>query len=120
MQETINSVVNNFSNRLGEAAEVLTPVANAVIGISETVVYETSTAGMMYSIAGFCCVVCGFLAFLYSVILRQKNAISCGTADALTAVGVVCFMGGLIILLCRLDEWCSPTKAVLKEAISLI
>ena len=123
MKDTINAVVNNLSDRLGELSTAVEPVAGKASEIARTVVEETANNGFAYTMFGvflwLLSVVCVAVIVRVAKCIDDKKIQE--TVHVLAVVCSVVFaVAGFIIVLSNMSPWMSPTKHVLYEAIRQI
>ena len=132
MSETINAVVNNVSDRLGEIVEFVRPVIEAVNAVSITVVQETSLAGFAYVLLGISSIIMG-VPFVICSIRAARLSREAGEAGDkggessqgcifgwMIALSAVAFIIGIPCVLANLGSWLAPTREVLREVITHI
>ena len=127
MSETINTVVNNLSDRLGEVVEFVRPVIETINAVSIAVVHETALAGGAY-------VVVGAIAMILTIPLILCSIRACrllGKAEderdkekqwgylctfVLTLIfGSISLITGIACVLANLGCFLAPTREVLRE-----
>lgn len=120
--EEINKVVDNVSDKIGVAADKITPIC-------QTVVEETSRLGAVQFATG--CV--GFvfvIAIIIIVSILSKKWIDhindpdkkgeyafIGMIPTLAIAGIVLFIASCATLYGGLSKWLAPTKTVLEEVL---
>lgn len=127
---TINSIVNNLSDRLCGATEVVGVVAEKTGEIFQSMIQETSNHGFANIMLGFGIIFLSIICFCITIsnyrTLKDKN-VPCNEKD--DSVVAIIFMGiatacfiltGLIIVGTNLDSWIAPTKTIAQEALKAI
>lgn len=120
MNETLNSIVNNLSDRFGEVVEATKPIVDGVASVSQTVVLETATTGFVATMCGvgiFSLSIVGFLTIrwaLSNVDDKGMREVVVGWSIAGTLLSLVV---GVILTMFNIGNWLAPTKNVILEVV---
>jgi uncharacterized membrane protein YgdD (TMEM256/DUF423 family) len=112
MDSTINSVVNNFADRIGEITTATTPAIESANKVAQIVIQETSNVGFMYCMIG---AVLACLSLIFIIAARKTS----GWAKELLTMGIVLFpVISFVVIMCNLSDWFAPTRSVIREIIN--
>jgi len=123
MSGTVNAVVNNLADRLGEVVEVLNPVVEKVGLISQTLVQETANYGCVYTMFGLCLVGIACLAVLgivFSLCRIEDCKLRYATVGWLIGTVIIFTFTGFMFASVNLGDWIAPTKSLFREIVSKI
>lgn len=129
ISETINTVVNNVTDRLGEVIEFIKPAIEAVNTVSITVVQETTLAGFAYVVLGIIAIILSILFILCSIQASRLSGRAKEVEDKgeqsrnecvsgwMIALGITSCVIGIACILANLGCWLAPTREVLREVV---
>jgi len=108
--ETVNSIVNNISTKLGFAAA-------QVAQVGQTLVHETATRGLVVACTFGGIALLFLLLFLAGVIVGVKEETPSDGACATVLTGLVGLIIASIISFVFLMDWVAPTTATLNNLL---
>lgn len=116
MSDTVNAVVNNLAERIGEAADVIGPTLNVIGEISATVVQETARCGFIYTMAGLAFIIIGGFTFWLSGHITDRKTYEM-EIGLLIIVSVISAIIGILVVLGNMSSWFAPTNSVVHQMI---
>jgi len=117
---TVNEIVNNAADRMGDVSELVAPAIETVSSISQTVVHETSIYGMCGVLIGVAILVFGIAvcAWCSRVSTKQTNEDDkAGFHVAGIVIVVVGAIIGMSVVGANIEKCVAPTKCVVYEAM---
>lgn len=123
MSETVNAVINNVFDRIGEVVQVVEPIIKSVGTISQTVVQETAYTGFVHTVIGFgCC--CLAVVFVVVLIFSEKYVKTKEVRETIEWGAILCtilfVLVGPCLILCNLRYWLAPTREIILMTIDKI